>query len=132
MMQRWRREAYPPRQYEAISHYVPAECISSDDAKMLTEQLYTSLNGYLGPSYNYDDNNLTEEWMMNYQDLYTKPSDDDVIRTQVESILDILMGQIQDKICNDSSNKRHSCQHEKCDSCCSLCYRKYKSSHSNT
>ena len=41
--------------------------------------------------------------MLNFQDvLNTGPSDDTVIRTQLESLVDIMVGQVQDRCCTDA------------------------------
>jgi hypothetical protein len=62
--------------------------------------LNTPLNGFLGPAYNYDDHTLTEEWMVSFCDDTNKPSDEEVIRTQLVSILEVMLGQVQDRVCN--------------------------------
>jgi hypothetical protein len=99
---RWRKEPYRLRKYDRIEEYVPASCLDEKDGADLQFQLVTSLDGYMGPAYNYDDTSLTEEWMMNFKDGGADgPSEDDVIRTQIECVVDIMLGQVQDMVCND-------------------------------
>jgi hypothetical protein len=57
---RWRKEAYPPRQYEFLNNYAVTTTISEEEGDILKEQLITPLNGFLGQAYNYDDHGLTE------------------------------------------------------------------------
>ena len=72
------------------------------DGEALQAQLATTLDGYLGPAYNYDDRSLTEEWMLNFRDSMAEPpSEEDVVRMQMESLMEILLGQVQDRVCND-------------------------------
>ena len=108
------------------------------------------MNGFLGPAYNYDDHNLTEEWMTSFKshskqnpsngskntsakstssssksnssstttnnttfsnsnntnnntnNIAYQASEDDVIRTQLIGLLDVLLGQVQDRVCNSN------------------------------
>lgn len=57
----------------------------------------------MGPAYNYDDRGLTEEWMMNFRDgmSATGASEEDIERAQIESLMEIIVGKVQDKVCND-------------------------------
>jgi len=99
---RWRKEPYPQRSYEKLDGYIAAPC-SSDESKDLYDQLDTPLDGFLGQAYNYDDHDLTEEWMVTFKDgASTAPTDTDVIRTQVESLMEILSMQVQDRVCNET------------------------------
>jgi hypothetical protein len=60
-------------------------------------------NLFSGQAYNYDDHNLTEEWMCSYEDsIANGPSDDEVIRTQLESLMDIMCAQVVDSFCNST------------------------------
>lgn len=82
------------------------DSIPQIEADGLLKTLDTSLNGFLGPAYNYDDHTLTEEWMVSFKDrdstssLSTTATDDDVIRVQISSLLEVLTGQVQDRVCN--------------------------------
>jgi hypothetical protein len=69
---------------------------------------------FAGQAYNYDDHNLTEEWMCSYEDnIANGPSDDEVIRTQLESLMDIMCAQVTDMVCNSTGVlKRESLQLE--------------------
>ena len=99
---RWRKEPYSQRSYEKLDGYIAAPC-SSDESKDLYDQLDTPLDGFLGQAYNYDDHDLTEEWMVTFKDgASSAPTDTDVIRTQVESLMEILSMQVQDRVCNET------------------------------
>lgn len=53
-------------------------------------------------AYNYDDHLLTEEWMLSFQDKSSSvesATDDEVIRTQIESVLDIMKVCTFDTLC---------------------------------
>ena len=57
----WRKKAYAPREYVPISNYVPgADGMSEGEVE---EYLETHLDGFLGQPYNYDDQELSEQWM---------------------------------------------------------------------
>ena len=73
--------------------------ISPEEAEELKDLRITPLNGFLGQAYNYDDHGLTEEWMISFKDGKSGATGDEVIRTQIESLLEIMMVQVQDKIC---------------------------------
>lgn len=99
---RWRKEPYSQRSYEKLDGYIAAPC-SSEEKEDLHAQLDTPLDGFLGQSYNYDDHDLTEEWMVTFKDgASIAPTDTDVIRTQVESLMEILSMQVQDRVCNET------------------------------
>jgi len=80
---KWRKEPYPVRVYERLTNYVPASLTASVSGLISTntndnpenlnslelKQLDTDLEGYLGQPYNYNDGELTEEWMSSFQDL---------------------------------------------------------------
>ena len=114
----WRKRPYPIRQYEPLTDYVITESIKEEEATNILSQLDTTLNGFLGPAYNYDDNMLTEEWMVSFRDgkstnkkdntsdsfsspsISNQASDDEVIRTQIVGLLEVMVGQVQDRVCN--------------------------------
>lgn len=164
---KWRKEPYSARQYENITDYVPfsiPDAPNTDDSiennatlrdtkekekqaeimeneQRLLGQLDTSLAcSYLGQPYNYDDGELTEEWMTSFKDTIDtdvscsksgfsggkgtpsrkkmpktsktndpvvhhvfRPSEDDVIRLQLENLLEVMKIQIQDKVCTDNN-----------------------------
>jgi hypothetical protein len=65
----WRKEAYAPRVYvEKLQKYKGASCVEEGEKRDLQEQLRTSLQGFQGPAYNYDDHDLTERWMKSFED----------------------------------------------------------------
>lgn len=100
---KWRKEPYSTRAYEYLTDYAVTANVGQEEATELREQLVTPLNGFLGQSYNYDDHDLTEEWMVTFQDKSSKgPSEDDVIRTQLESLLEIMMVAVQDRVCTQT------------------------------
>ena len=99
---KWRKEPYPKRSYEKVTDYLCASCLSNDEGTELLQQLDTPLNGFLGQAYNYDDYQLSEEWMVTFKDgLSAAPSENEIIRNQIESILELLTIQVQDKVCNE-------------------------------
>ena len=102
MQGKWRKEPFTARVYEPIDNYVVTQSIKPEEGEKLLEMLKTPLNGYLGQAYNYDDHGLTEEWMTTFADRQTNaPSDKDVIRTQLVSLLEIMMVQVQDRVCTE-------------------------------
>lgn len=98
---RWRKEPFPPRKYERINSYVVATGLSQSDVENIDNQLKTTLNGCLGQAYNYDDQGLTEEWMVTFRDESFQASTDDVIRTQIVNLLELMTTQVQDRVCNE-------------------------------
>lgn len=67
---KWRKEAYPPRQYDFLNNYAITTTISEEEGEILKDQLITPLNGFLGQAYNYDDHGLTEVRATLAQQLY--------------------------------------------------------------
>jgi hypothetical protein len=102
MSGRWRKEPFPPRKYEQLNDYAVTTTIPDDEGNTLRGQLITPLNGFLGQAYNYDDHCLTEEWMVTFKDGEAGASEDDVIRTQIESLMEIMLVQVQDRNCTES------------------------------
>ena len=52
--------------------------------------------------YNMDDQDMTEEWMVSFEDAKAKGvSDEDVIRTQIVALLDLLTAEVCDRVLND-------------------------------
>ena len=100
---KWRKEPYSSRTYDFLTDYVVTHNISDEEGQQLKSQLNTPLEGFLGQAYNYDDHGLTEEWMVSFQDKAAKgPSDDEVIRTQLESLLEIMLYTVQDRVCTET------------------------------
>ena len=100
---KWRKEPYAARAYEYLTDYAVTANVGEEEGTQLRQQLVTPLNGFLGQAYNYDDHDLTEEWMVTFQDKGSKgPSDDEVIRTQLESLLEIMMVAVQDRVCTET------------------------------
>ncbi len=90
------------RQYDPICEYVPASCLSAEESQAVTKDLATNLDGYIGPAYNYDDRKLTEEWMSNFQETsLVLPSAEEIIRMQLDNLMEIMISKVQDQVCND-------------------------------
>ena len=101
---KWRKEPYPPRQYHAIEDYICTENINAEEGMSLKQSLESSLDGFVGYAYNFDDFTISEEWMANFKDAsYAAPSDDDVIKNQISSLLEIVKIQVQDRVCNETN-----------------------------
>jgi len=99
---KWHKEAYVKRIYTELENYTVTPFISEAEADAIRTQLITPLDGFVGQAYNYDDHGLTEEWMVTFADGTSEaPSDDEVIRVQCSSLLDILTAQVQDIVCNE-------------------------------
>lgn len=93
-----------------MHEYCVTENVAADEAAALKEQLRTPLDGYLGQSYNYDDHDLTEEWMVTFKDKGSAgPSDEDVIRTQLESLMEIMLFAVQDRVCSTTGVLQRPC-----------------------
>eukprot|EP01035_Chromulina_nebulosa_P017573 gene17573-23141_t len=101
MLGKWRKEPFPARVYDKLDSYAVCKGLSEKDSTATLKQLNTKMNGFLGPAYNYDDHSLTEAWMMSFKDGKFNASPEDVIRTQIESLLEILTNQVQDRVCNE-------------------------------
>jgi hypothetical protein len=101
---KWRKEPFSRRIYDPINNYVVTNAVDVEEGNELLKQLNTPLKGYVGQAYNFDDHGLTEEWMTTFRDKQTtKPSDDDVIRTHVVGLMEIMIAQIQDRVCNEAN-----------------------------
>ena len=99
---KWHKDPYTKRVYQELENYTVTSYVSDAEAESIRKQLVTPLDGFLGQAYNYDDHGLTEEWMVTFADSGSAaPSDDEVIRVQCSSLLDILTAQVQDRVCND-------------------------------
>jgi hypothetical protein len=97
----WRKKPFQRRKYDRIKEYVPTNSVTAEESQHMMKQLKTPLDGFLGQAYNLDDHELTEEWMLSFKDAKKDgPSDDDVVKTQIEILLEIMTGQVQDRVCN--------------------------------
>lgn len=97
---KWRKTAYPLRCYDHLQEYVPTSSISEVEAAEMMNELITPLSGYVGLAYNYDDQDLTEEWMLTFKSSGSKSaSEHEVIRTQVEILMEVMLGHVQDRVC---------------------------------
>ncbi len=83
--------------------YRVTDNIPPEDVAEMNELLHTSLDGFVGQAYNYDDHTLTEDWMLRFSDNASNgPSQDDVIRTQIGGLMEIMLAQVQDKVCTEA------------------------------
>lgn len=92
------------RQYEELTTYKATENVNAKEQDMLLQQLDSNLGTtYLGQPYNFDDGQLTEEWMCTYEDKTTKQrlTDDTIIRIMVTQRVDQLIEQVRDVVCTD-------------------------------
>ena len=64
---RWRKEPYATRVYDPLTDYAITTAVPSEEAEQLRQQRITPLNGYIGQPNNYDDHDLTEEWMCSFR-----------------------------------------------------------------
>lgn len=98
---KWRKEPYGQREYVPLKEYVVTDSVTKGEAEVVLNQLNTPLNGYLGQAYNYDDQGLTEEWMKSFRNGGTTASGNDVIRTQLVGLMEIMISQVQDRVYNE-------------------------------
>ena len=147
----WRRMPYDLRVYTHIDEYVPSTNLLPDEQVEVLQQLDTSLYGYLGihllthsltyslthsrtysltyslflthsgESYNYDDHDLTQQWVLTH--LFThllthllthlqastldisklkKAKDSLITQLQIERLMDQLLQKVQDKVNNEN------------------------------
>jgi hypothetical protein len=100
---KWRREPFSRRTYQQLNEYKITSCIEPEEVQELKELLETPLNGFVGQAYNFNDHDLTEDWMCAFKDVKSSgPSSDDIIHTQLESLLDIMVQQVQERVCTDA------------------------------
>ena len=67
-------------------------------------ELETPLSGFFGQAYNYDDQDMTEDWMNRFKDPGSKSaSKDEVIRNQVRTRMELMLGQVHDRVCTASN-----------------------------
>ena len=99
----WRKSPADQREYEKLDEYIATKTISTSEQSSVLEQLTTTLTtGFRGPAYNFDDGQLTEEWMCSFQDMkQVGPTDDDVIRVLTAHTLEVLLDTVQDRVCTD-------------------------------
>ncbi len=106
---KWRQKPFGKRTYEKLTEYHITSTIPEDEQEEMRDLLNTSLDGFVGQSYNYDDHSLTQDWMSSFQDTRASgPSEDDVIRTQLESLLEIMLVQVQDRVCTEDGVLRRT------------------------
>ena len=99
---KWHKEPYPRRIYERLEDYSVTTSVSEIEADHLRKQLDTPLDGFLGQAYNYDDQALTEEWMVSFHHGETRRGPvTGSYSCSVSSLLEILTVQVQDRVNND-------------------------------
>jgi hypothetical protein len=78
----------------------------------MRQLLKTPLDGFVGQSYSYDDHKITEDWMYAFVDssggsgtkggkAVKSATQDNIIRTQIEGLMDIMVAQVQDRVCTE-------------------------------
>ena len=107
----WRKTNWEKREYEPLDSYVATSTISAIEREGLLQQLKTPMETcFRGPAYDFDDGTLTEEWMCSFRynnkDEKQKgkkgPSDDDVRNLLCAQTLEVVLGEVQDRVCTDS------------------------------
>ena len=132
MQGKWRKTAFPERQYERLSSSnVVCAGLSSLDERSAIFELETSLpDSFVGLSYKYDDTGASSEgWMKSVVDETSTVSsrkkkrkneqeeeqratlalaaDDGVVRAQVRTTMDILLITVQDRVMTDMGVLEH-------------------------
>ena len=99
----WRKAPVDQREYETLSDYVVTSTIPPAEQRLLLEQLNTPMETcFRGPAYNFDDGQLTEEWMCSFKDQkQAGPTDEDVIKVLTSQTLEQLLGMVQDRVCTE-------------------------------
>lgn len=100
---KWRKEAYGDREYIPLTDYVVTDTISEDAARVVQEQLCSSMpDGFAGPALNCGDQVETEEWMRKFSVNGVNIVDENsIIDWQVNSCMEHLIGAVEDRVCND-------------------------------
>jgi hypothetical protein len=99
---KWHKEPYPPRKYEVLTEYTVASRISDEETVLIKNQLDTTLEGFVGQAYNYDDHKITEDWMVGFKEGSMEASEDDIVNTQIASLLELMTAKVQDRVCNET------------------------------
>lgn len=102
----WRKEAHPQRVYEHLNDYTITDTITNDEKTKIN--LSTTLNdGYLGVPYNYDDHQLTQEWIANFKDKKgkqdVKASEDNIISIQIQKLVEGMVDKVYGNYCTESN-----------------------------
>lgn len=100
---KWRKEAYGDREYIPLIDYVVTDTVSVETEQSIQEQLRSSLpDGFHGPALNCGDQEETEQWMRQFSvDGVNRVDEDSIIRWQVNSCMEHLLGAVEDRVCND-------------------------------
>lgn len=100
---KWRQKPFAPRQYDKLTEYYITNNIPEHEVQEVRTLLQTPLDGYVGQAYNYDDHEITQDWMLSFYDnKATRPSDDDVARTQIEGLLEIMVNKVENRVCTEN------------------------------
>ena len=99
----WRKTQGEHRKYDVLTQYAVTSTIPESEQLEVLQQLKTPLQtGFRGPAYNFDDGQLTEEWMCSFKDKnQVGPTDEDIIKVLTHQSLEILLGRIEDKVCTE-------------------------------
>jgi len=97
----WRKTPVEKRDYEKLNDYVVTATIPPGEQVLLLQQLNTPMETcFRGPAYNFDDGQLTEEWMCSFRDhRQAGPTDDDVVKVLTTQTLELMLGMVQDRVC---------------------------------
>ena len=101
----WRKEPHPPRVYDPLSDYAITDTISNEEKAKIN--ICTSLSdGYLGVPYNYEDYELTQEWIAAFKEKKgkqdVKASEDNIISIQIQKLVESLVDKVYDNFCTES------------------------------
>ncbi len=99
----WKKTPDTQRVYNHIEDYVVTCTIPEFEQNCVLSQLKSSLpTEFRGPAYDFDDGQLTEEWMCSFKDKNQNgPTDDDVIKVLTKQTLENLLGSVQDRVCTE-------------------------------
>ena len=113
MQGRWRKDAFPYRQYERLKTDVVCAGLSEVDEKIASYELRTTLkDSFVGLAYTFDDTEKSEAWMKSLLDeagdlsqqrkvASALKSDDGVIKAQVAATMQTLLIKVQDRVMTD-------------------------------
>lgn len=110
VMGKWRMDPYPRRVYNPLTEYIISDSIPPAEAKLVKEQLFSSLcEGFQGPALECDDMTQMEQWMRRFKDKGGKQiaDEDTVDRILVEYTLDHMVSMVQHRLYNEDGVVSH-------------------------
>ena len=106
----WTKTVPPLREYETLNKYVVSSNVNGEDGEHVIRQLQTQLpDGFIHQPYDYDDMDLTEQWMLSFKMDGSKGresgSENVITRKDVEncvisSHLDLMIVKVIDRVFN--------------------------------